>query len=49
LVQRFDRVENLDTNPTVWNKLAVVSSPGNGPSVKFHEALVEKVVGPESW
>lgn len=25
----LDRVENLNTNPTVWNKLAIVSSPGN--------------------
>jgi hypothetical protein len=36
----LDRAGNLDTNPTVWNKLAIVSSPGNGLGAKFREALV---------
>nr|QCY50167.1 putative THF-degrading cytochrome P450 monooxygenase [Scedosporium sp.] len=38
LLQRFDRIENLDPNPVLKQKVRIVNTPGEGVLVRLHEA-----------
>ena len=38
LMQRFDKVENLDMDPVVKHNLTLTDSSANGVIVRLHEA-----------
>jgi hypothetical protein len=38
LLQRFDKIENLETDPVVRHNLALTNCSGNGVKVCLHEA-----------
>ena len=38
LIQRFDALKNLETDPVVRHNLTLTSCPGTGVKVQLHEA-----------
>ena len=38
MLQRFDSIENWDTDPVIRHNLTLTSCPGNGVKVKLHAA-----------